>query len=158
MVLAVDLRGTGETKEVFKRKSYHIPVGDDWNTQFAAYLLGESYLAMRAEDIIVCARYAKDNLVNEQGGIEMASVGNVGVPAIHAVSLEPKLFAKITIEKTIMSWSEIIESINPVNQLVNTVQGGLALYDLPDLIDTLNDKIKVVSPVKPDGSLKPGIN
>ncbi len=57
-VLAVDVRGTGETTPV-PYVDLGKGVGEHWVDYFRAYVLGRSYVGMRAEDILVCARHLK---------------------------------------------------------------------------------------------------
>ena len=141
-VLAVDLRGTGETQQASQRK-FVGTTGPDWKDVFTAYLLGRSYVGMRAEDVLVCARFLK-----QQGRpVELIAVGNVGVPALHAAALEPDLFASVKLVRTLTSWSNVIELGRSTNQQVNAVHGALTTYDLPDLAGTLADKLIVKEPV-----------
>jgi len=132
LVLAVDLRGTGETH------------GSDAKDAFTAYLLGRSYVGMRAEDILVCARFLQQK---QKKPADLIAVGHVGVPALHAAALEPDLFASVRLVRTLTCWSNIIESGVSGNQMVNTVHGALTLYDLPDLAASLGDKLTVEQPL-----------
>jgi hypothetical protein len=142
-VFAVDLRGTGETQSDNKRKLCEA-TGVDWKDVFMAYLLGRSYVGMRAEDVLICARFLsqqKDQPVN------LMVVGNVGVPALHATALEPDLFSSVKLIRSLSSWSNVIESGCSSNQQVNAVHGALTLYDLPNLAKILGDKLDVEQPL-----------
>ncbi len=150
-VFAVDIRGTGETKQTSQR--YGAPFfGTDGQDVYAAYVMGRSYVAMRAEDILICARYAigSSEPAQEQG-IELIAVGNVGVAALHAAALEPKLFKTVTLSKTLWAWSNIIGAKMSDNQLINTVHGALTSYDLGDLAGLLGDRITICDPVDAAG-------
>jgi dienelactone hydrolase len=143
-VLAVDLRGTGETQQGPQR--YFSPqFGPDGQDVYVAYLLGRSFVGMRAEDIICCARW----LAKKTGAkaIRLVAVGHVGVPALHAAALEPGLFESIRVSRTLGSWSNVIHARFSKNQLINTIHGALTTYDLPDLVKVLGDKIEVVEPL-----------
>ncbi|MBE0534312.1 MAG: acetylxylan esterase [Phycisphaerae bacterium] len=145
-VFAVDVRGTGETKQSGQR--YGAPFfGTDGQDVYAAYVMGRSYVGMRAEDIAVCAELAG----SAGSPVELVAVGNVGVPALHAAACEPKLFSHVTIRGALASWSSIIHAKMHDNQLVNAVHGALTVYDLPDLVRLLDDKITIEQPVGPDG-------
>jgi cephalosporin-C deacetylase-like acetyl esterase len=138
-VLAVDLRGMGETQQTTQKK-FTGTTGPDWKDVFTAYLLGRSYVGMRAEDVLVCARFLKQ----EHGGpVELIAVGNVGVPALHAAALEPDLFASVKLVRPLTSWSNVIELGRSVNQQVNAVHGALTTYDLPDLAGALGNRLIV---------------
>jgi hypothetical protein len=142
-VLAVDLRGVGETKSDSKRAICEA-TGVDWKDVFMAYLLGRSYVGMRAEDILVCARLLSQE---KDGPVNLISTGNVGVPALHAAALEPALFNSIKLVRSLSSWSSVIESGCSFNQQVNTVHGALKTYDLPNLANVLGDKLTVEEPL-----------
>ena len=141
-VLAVDLRGVGETGQS-EQKGLGPAIGLDWEDVTMAYALGRSYVGMRAEDVLACARY----LADEGYSVSLVAVGNVGVPALHAAALEPGLFETVTLRQTLESWSNVIHSKRTHNQYVNTVHGALEVYDLPDLAATLGDRITIEQPV-----------
>jgi dienelactone hydrolase len=141
-VLAVDVRGTGEMLQT-KQNSIAGATGPDWKDVFTAYLLGRSYVGMRAEDILVCARWLRQ----DQGKpVDLIAIGNVGVPALHAAALEPELFGSVKLVHSLISWSNVIESGRSFNQQVNTVHGALTTYDLPNLA-TLGDKLTIEEPL-----------
>jgi cephalosporin-C deacetylase-like acetyl esterase len=142
-VLAVDLRGTGETQQT-KQKKLGEATGFDWKNVYTAYLLGRSYVGMRAEDILICARFLQQQ---EDGRVDLVAVGHVSVPALHAAALEPDIFGSIKLKRGLVSWSNLIESGRSQNQLVNTVHGALTVYDLPDLAATLGDKLAIEEPL-----------
>ena len=77
----------------------------------------------------------------------MVTVGNVGVPALHAAALEPELFASIRQRRRLTSWSDVIRGRVTQNQLVSVVHGALTTYDLPDLEQLLNGKLSLSEPL-----------
>jgi hypothetical protein len=103
---------------------------------------------MRAEDVLICARF----LQGEQGtSVDLVAVGHVGIPALHAAALEPDIFGTVKLARTLSSWSSVIESGLSRNQLLNTVHGALTLYDLPDLAATLGAKLSIEEPANAMG-------
>ena len=95
-VLAVDLRGTGQTQAATQDGGY----SDEYKDAYLAYLLGRSYVGMRAEDVLVCARYAAERAAGgREGVVRLVAVGNVGIPALHAAALEPGLFQSATLSR-----------------------------------------------------------
>jgi dienelactone hydrolase len=136
LVLAVDLRGTGETQTKQGRDV------------FTTYLLGRSYVGMRAEDILVCARFLQ---TRQKGPVDLVAVGHVCVPALHAAALQSEIFASVTLVRALTCWSNIIELSVSHNQLVNTVHAALTLYDLPDLAAILGDKLTLDKPLNAMG-------
>lgn len=133
-VLSIDLRGIGEMKNASGSKGWAPYFGTDWKDYFTAYLLGKSYVGMRAEDILTCARFLAGA---EKNRVHLIAIGEAGPPAIHAAALEPELFKSVRIERSVVSWSNVVQTPVTRNQLINTVHGALRFYDLPDLLGTL---------------------
>jgi cephalosporin-C deacetylase-like acetyl esterase len=149
LVLAVDLRGTGETDKATGDKLSDA-TGYNWKNVYTAYLLGRSYVGMRAEDILSCARFLHQQ---RYGLVDMVAAGHVCVPALHAAALEPDMFGKVRLVRGLARWSDIIESGLSANQFVNTVHGALKVYDLPNLAETLGDKLIIEQPLNAMGEL-----
>ncbi len=149
-VLAVDIRGIGETAQISQTDKSKA-IGYDWWDSYTAYLLGRSYVGMRTEDILACAKYACDLQENTDNGVDMIAIGDVGVPALHAVALETDLFQNVQLERSLVSWADVIEKRRTYNQLINTVRGALTLYDLPDLVHSVGAKITVINAVDAQG-------
>lgn len=145
-VLAVDLRGAGQTRP--SGKGRYPAVASEVQDFYIAYLLGRSYVGMRAEDVLVCARYAEERFHGEQRSpVRLIAAGNVGIPALHAAALEPELFQSVRLSRTLISWSNVIRSRLSEGQLAGTVHGALANYDLPNLAAALGDKLVIDEPL-----------
>ena len=152
-VLAVDLRGTGETQASLSGNLYN----EEFRDANIAYLLGRSYVGMRAEDVLVCARHVAERSGDERSKVRLIAVGNVGIAALHAAALEPRLFSSVRISNMLKSWSTIIHSRLNKNQMANVVHAALAHYDLPDLMETLGERLTVERPVDATGSIINGV-
>jgi len=136
-VLAVDLRGTGQTR----------PAGSEWKDVYTAYLLGRSYVGLRAEDVLISARFLKEQVPSGQaGGVRLVAVGHVGIPALHAAAVEPGLFESVKLVRSLASWSAVIHSRLTRVQAAQIVHGALQQYDLPDLAATLDGRLTVEQP------------
>jgi hypothetical protein len=150
-VLAVDLRGVGQTQQV--QGDYYSP---EFKDVYIAYMLGRSYVGMRAEDVLVCARYAASRATGgQQRAVDLMAVGNVGIAALHAAALEPDLFSTVKLSRTLRSWSTIVHERLNRNQVANVVHGALMHYDLPNLEATLGSKVAVEEPVNAMGTVLP---
>ena len=149
VVMAVDLRGVGETFGIHGNKKYAKYLGPEWADTTLAYMLGRSYLAMRAEDILVCAGFLAGYQAGGQpNSVHLLSIGRVGPSALHAAALEPNLFTSTTLQNCLISWSNVVNTPMAKNQYVNIVHGALRIYDLPDLLRTLpKEKVTVVDPL-----------
>jgi len=147
IVLAVDVRGIGETyqtKGAYSKEYF----GNEGNEIFMAYLLGRSYVGMRTEDILVCARWLiESNTASKSGRIGLIAKGNVSVPALHAAALEQDMFKSVKLSGMVVSWSNVIELGLSKMQAVNMVHGALTTYDLGNLADSLGYKLTIEEPV-----------
>jgi dienelactone hydrolase len=144
-VLAVDVRGVGETKPE-KATWYNKRFGTDARDQMIAYLLGESYVGLRAEDMLVAARWlaAQEGLGEKPP--RLVATGHLCTPALHAAALEPQLFGPVTLKRPLVSWTSLVETPLAADKLVQIVHGALRAYDLPDLAATLGDKLTLDDP------------
>lgn len=122
-VMLVDLREIGETQT--RQWRY------DGAEEFIAYMLGTSFLKMRADDTLVCARFLAKKTGRDS--IEVIAYGELGPATLHAAALEPELISAATLHGSIQSWQSVLDHDLPGKQLPNVVRGGYAVYDLPDL-------------------------
>ena len=136
-VLAIDLCGTGQTK----------PSGSEGKDVFTAYLLGRSYVGLRAENVLVAARWAKEQTpAGKPGGIGLVAVGRAGVPALHAAALESGLFQSVKLVRPPASWSAVVRGRLAQVPAADVVHGALLTYDLPDLAAAVGPKLAVDEP------------
>jgi len=155
LVLAVDLPGIGETEDKKSGDASQRYFPSNTTGYFLAYLLGKSYVGMRAEDVLVCGRFLAGYRAGQTPRrVHVIAIGEVGPPALHAVALEPDLFASLRLDRSLDSWSNVVRTAVTRNQLINTVHGALKTYDLPDLLATLpKEKVTVVNAL--DGAGNP---
>ena len=149
-VLAVELRGIGETESLENLKRWRVECGPDWTDYFRAYLVDKTFVGMRTEDIWASAQFLKTRL-GDSTPLTLAAVREAAVPALHAAVLAPGLFQSATLENGIPSWSDVVSNPNARDQLINTVHGALEVYDLPDLLNTAPaGSIRIVDPAVPE--------
>ena len=154
-VLAVDVRGIGETAPAPGRNAYQKLIGGNSADVSLAGLLAKSFVAMRAEDILVCARYLAGTSagLNAPARVAVVANGETGVAALHAAALEPQLLASLRLERSLTSWSEVVRTPLAKNQNVNSVFGALRAYDLPDLVASRpGTAVTLVEPLDPEGN------
>lgn len=139
-VVAVDLRGQGET-----RTDKPDAVLTGWKTYYLAYLLGKPLLGMRVEDAISAgdfvAHYQKER--DDPRKVHLVGTGQAGVIALHAAALRPDLFTSVTLRDTPKDWSSLVAVNAPGGHLDSAVHGALEVYDLPDLVKLAGaDKVR----------------
>lgn len=142
-VLAIDIRGIGETKPV-GQKWYHQRFGDNGGNSTLAYLLGKSLVGDRAEDVLSVARWlAKNESVDS---IHLVASGELTIPALHAAAVEPKLFSSLELKHGLVSWANLVETPMSVNQVAGLVHNALVEYDLPDLASLFDGELTITDP------------
>lgn len=149
-VLAVDLPGLGELEVRHPRDWGHNLFGANLQEFFLAYLLGESLVSIRTESLFSLVRSVATEFPTDRPvTVDVIANGTAaGIPALHAVALEPGLFGKLELRRCLDSWDRLLEDVSAGKQLGHTVHAALTLYDLPDLVQSLGpDRIVVEDPV-----------
>jgi cephalosporin-C deacetylase-like acetyl esterase len=154
LVLAVDLRGIGETSGRSEKGGQQSYFGAASREYFLAYMLDKSYVGMRAEDALVAGRFLAGFRAGAKSRrVHLIAIGEAGPPALHAAALEPELFASLRLDRSLVSWSNVVRTPVTRNQLINTVHGALKTYDLPDLLARLpKEKVSVVNALDAAGN------
>lgn len=142
-VLAVDLRGIGETASDESHKGWGRTVGPDWTDYYRAYLIEKSFVGMRVEDIFAAAKYLRDRF-GDAPALDLIATGEATVPALHAAFLEKARFRMTRLSRGIPSWKAVVAERRAHDQLINCVHATLEWYDLPDMADALGpDKVSI---------------
>ena len=105
--------------------------------RFSCYKLGKSFVGMRAEDILVCARFLSEADTKAPAPVYLVAVAEAGPPALHAAAVEKQLFAHLTLRDSMTTWIPTVRDPTLPGQLVQTVHGALQAYDLADLLASL---------------------
>lgn len=130
LVVAVDLRGLGESSA----KTTHNPtlIGEDWQDSFRAYLMGDSLLRGRVQDLVCVVAFVKQELSSDLP-LSLHAWDAATTPALHAAALQPTAYAEVVMHGGLRSWRAVFDAPPPPGTLGNVVQGGLLAYDLPEL-------------------------
>jgi hypothetical protein len=171
IVLSAELSGIGETETGHDKRDYgRGRFGPDSQEVYLAYLLGRSYVGMRAADVLRWSEYLSsrvgwDSSPNPKAidqsrsgqepqptKIQLIATGEAAIPALHAAALEPSRFESVHLKRMIGSWAEVVAAPENLNQLVNAVHGALRHYDLPDLVELAGkDRVKIEESVDANG-------
>ncbi|MBO7725593.1 MAG: hypothetical protein J6S40_03905 [Thermoguttaceae bacterium] len=133
-VWSVEPRGWGESRA--EGKSYYNKdiFGPDGTIWYLAYLLGETYVGLRAEDVVSTARY----LGGENAApIELtADTPDAALVALHAAAVEPELFSGVVLIPSAVpgSWADYVDRAPRPYPLQNVIHGVLRNYDVEDLM------------------------
>jgi hypothetical protein len=133
-VLAVDLRGWGETApgKVAPNKPGYF--GVDEREAFLALHLNRPLLGQRTLDVLALVGWLAREQSNQP--IHLTAVGRACPVGLHAATLDRRI-ASVTLERGVVSWSSVVRTPISRDQLTNVVPGALKWYDLPDLAETL---------------------
>ena len=148
-VLAVELRGMGERAPSILGKGKTNYFGVDSKEAFMGLHLNRPLLGQRSEDLL---RFLILWL-GEKDEIHLIAAESAGPLGLHAALLDPRI-KKLTLLRSLVSWSSVVENPISYNQLTNVVPGVLKHYDLPDLAALLAPMpLSIVEPV--DGMQRP---
>ena len=131
-ILAVDLRGWGETQQVGHHYYRNENLGSDGKDFYTAYNLGRTYVGFRTEDILTLGRWLKQNPPGSQ--VTLMGVKEGCIPALHAAALEKGMFEQVVLRDCPESWTSVVNNGGfSTMPLTSTVHGALRVYDLPEL-------------------------
>jgi cephalosporin-C deacetylase-like acetyl esterase len=147
-VLAVDLRGWGETAPGKPAANRPGSFGVDSKEFFLGVHLNRPLLGQRVYDVLsIVASLASE----KEQQFELIGIGAAGPVALHAAAMETRI-AATTARRSIASWTSVAMTPLTVNQLANVVPGVLKHYDLPEVAAAIAPrKVSVVDPLDPRG-------
>ncbi|MDO4628701.1 MAG: prolyl oligopeptidase family serine peptidase [Planctomycetia bacterium] len=152
-VLAVDLRGWGETQQVNGSYFRHANFGSDGNDYYLAYNLGRSYVGFRTDDLFSITRWLKSQAFC--GEIELYAVSEACIPVLHAAVLDCDVYRHVTLENCLISWTNTVENGGFSNTpLTSTIHGVLKVYDLPEMRTYLESAGKLTVKSTKDAKIK----
>jgi cephalosporin-C deacetylase-like acetyl esterase len=128
-VLAVDLRGLGETAPGSGKTGMAQHFGADWQEAFLGMHLNRPLLGQRVLDVLAIVELVS---ANSRDGVHVLGTGTAGPVALHAAAFDKRI-VQITVEKSLTSWADVVHTPVSRNQLSNVVPGVLGVYDLPEL-------------------------
>ena len=138
-VLAVDLRGKGETERQNVRMGlFHDWFSLDWDVAMMALQMDRPLVAMRSLDIVrsLDLLFELDSGEVAAQGVVAVGKGSAAVPLLHAALIDKRI-SGIIIENGLASWNRVVSNQIHRRQFDNIVPGALLEYDLPVLAATL---------------------
>lgn len=141
---AVDVRGLGESQpNTCGPNQYLTPYGNDYFYAAHSIMLGQSYPAQRAFDVLQVIAWLKSVGRTE---IHLAANGWGTIPATLAAVVSDDI-QQVTLKHALTSWSSIAETEHYKWPLSSFVPGVLKSFDLPDCYRALaSKKLKQVEP------------
>ncbi len=151
-VVLLDPRGMGETDPGPTPGRGVSPFGTDVKEAFLSILLGRPLLGQRATDVVRFLKAIDAEAVQGQGGhkgFRVEGIGSAGPVVLHAALLDRGgLIKEVVLERSLVSWTDVVEKGASRGQLGNVVPGALEAYDLPDLAARLAPRpLRISEPV-----------
>jgi dienelactone hydrolase/pimeloyl-ACP methyl ester carboxylesterase len=131
LVLAIDVRGMGETQPDGKRIGWERWLNSDWRESFLGVHLNRPLLGQRVYDVLSVV-----GTLDPSKAVHAIGVGAGAPIVLHAAALDVRI-GEVTLEGGVISWSVVARTAVTINQLTNVVPGALKVYDLPDLAAAL---------------------
>ncbi|MBQ3333201.1 MAG: hypothetical protein IJG83_07230 [Thermoguttaceae bacterium] len=133
----VEARGWGESKNSGPQYYQYKWFGTDGVAFYYAYLLGKSYVGMRAFDVLATARYLEETTGRP---VELVADGpSSAIVALHAAAASGR-FAPVTVPQEIPTWSERVDQAPAPVVLTDFIHGVLHSYDIDDLLRAVETK------------------
>jgi dienelactone hydrolase len=135
-IVLADPRGLGMTTPHWPSDGNDSPFGADWREAFMAFSLDRPLLGQRVLDVlgVLDALAGSSQDKSDHPGFHVIGIGAAGPVVLHAALLdERRLIKRVTIRKSLVSWSDVVERGISKDQLATVVPGVLEAYDLPDL-------------------------
>jgi cephalosporin-C deacetylase-like acetyl esterase len=152
-VLAIDLRGMGETREELDRSDAFFTYFGAFESAMTAMLVHRTLIGLRAQDIVRSV-----DLLATRGDVEMQRLSAYGFGAaapvlLHAAAMDDRI-KNVVLKNMLASYESVVTEKISRQVFENIVPGVLTKYDLPDLAATLAPRrITIVNPVNPRGQL-----
>lgn len=149
VVLAIDYRGSGETRAAQNPEQANemYRFFGDYDSAMTALLLRKTLVGMRAADIV-----RGIDLLEGRPEVDKEKVYAVGkeigaVPLLYAALADTRL-RRIVLEGMLLSYESVVRRRMPRQVFENVVPQALKFFDLPDLVAALAPReIWVVNPV-----------
>jgi cephalosporin-C deacetylase-like acetyl esterase len=157
-VLAIDLRGMGESDRVDDRNGSDFPrYFGDYDSAMTSFLLAKSLVGMRAVDILAAVDWLEQRGDVLPDRIAIVGKGKAAVPALYAAVFDERI-GRAAFEDMLVSYRAAVEHRINRDVLENVVVGALRQYDLPDLAAALAPRpVRMINPADPLGNrLWPG--
>ena len=151
-VLLMDLPGVGSMGPGYMKGDSYIE-NISYGQWTGASLVGKSFVALRAEDIIRATYFIRSEL-GDSGSLTVIARGPLGSEILHAAVFEPYI-RNVILVNPFLSYANIATTrfYKPAF-IPYVVAGAINAYDLPDLMALLSSgKLMIVDPVTADGSM-----
>ena len=145
-VLAVDLRGTGETRitrrsERDQEGAYEAQVlGVEAGVAYDGLRLGRPVFAMRVYDLLKTAGYLRTRPEVDAANIGLIGRNSCGMPALYAAALDPGIKGVLA-DSALASFSELVTAKIYTWHFMDFIPRVLRCHDLPQVAGALAPRV-----------------
>jgi dienelactone hydrolase len=154
-IVVLDSRGMGWTAARAEAKESESPFGHDWRDAFLALHVNRPLLGQRAVRLLeIIEALHNEPGVDRTAGFHVVGSGLAGPVVLHAALLDRNgRIKKVSLHKSLISWSDIVQNGLSRDQLASVVPGVLESYDLPDVAAALAPRtLSILEPVDAMGA------
>ena len=136
LVLAIDVRGFGETADLASRNESKHGNKEHRNSVISLYM-GKTLIGQRVADIqkALDILLARDDV--DATDVKIVSVDRAHTAVLHAAALDNRITEVEIRKENFRSWNEVIATPLEKNNMTHQVPNAMAYYDLPDLINAI---------------------
>jgi cephalosporin-C deacetylase-like acetyl esterase len=133
VVLAIDVRGTGETLEEAARGW---SVFGPFKSAMTGLLLDEPLVGLRVVDVVRGLDVLAARTDVDASKLSVTGRGSATVVVLHAAVLDDRI-ADVTLDRMLVTYASVFESDVHRNVFQSIVPGALPAYDFPELVASL---------------------
>ncbi|HSB17244.1 MAG TPA: alpha/beta fold hydrolase [Bryobacteraceae bacterium] len=131
-VLAIDVRGAGETGQELVKDYADLGTGEEAGRFYSALRVGRNVLGMRAYDVLRAVDYLEARKEVQRGAVAAVGSGSGGLLVLYAAALDDRI-RSAAVTGALLSYASIVEGEIFSHPLSDFVQDALQEFDLPDL-------------------------
>ena len=132
MVLAIDVRGVGETADDPAKNRYAGNMHDEWRNAMLGLHAARPLVGQRVTDVVAALNVLLARPDIDPDDIVVVGIERCGPVVLHAAVLDGRI-TRVTVRKSIQSWLDLVAHPLTRNSLSHVVPFALEYYDLPDL-------------------------
>jgi hypothetical protein len=134
-IILAELRGMGQPAARAAGNRSDPPLGHEVKEALLSLHIGRPLLGQRVTDLLGLLESLEScRNPSSRSGFEVFGSGPAGLAALHAAALdEHGLIRRVTLERSLISWADVVQKGISQNQIGSAVPGVLRYYDLPDL-------------------------
>ena len=156
MVVAVDVRGVGETAPAHARRTsrtneFSHLFDVDTAMQYMCWFMDESLLGMRVRDIVRSIDYVLERDDVEKSGVRLIASGRGALWCLFAAALDTRVRGLLA-DRALISYKSLTEVDRYAHGANIFIPGILNHFDLPHVAGAVADRyLSIVDPVDPMG-------